>query len=133
MGSDIRNQWHIIVILIITGVFFTGTGYFLLFAGNSFSTLHVYELNGTFIPQGTRFSLTDENFKEFPQLTPIIRDKTQNPQNIFPDGTRSYSVPLTESDMNRFIERYWTNSTGEDRRFFEYNGQFYEFTFPEMH
>jgi len=101
--------------------------------GESFSTLHLYELNGSYIPEGTRFSLTEEDFKEFPQLASVIRDKKQNPQKIFPDGTRSYSFPLTESEMYKFNDRYWINSIGENRRIFEYHGKYYEFTYPEIH
>lgn len=130
----LKKHWSVlIVILIMILLLLNWSSLFSLFSGNTFSTLHLYELNGSYVPQGTRFSLNEDDFKEFPQLASLIRDKKQNPQKIFPDGTRSYSVSLTESAMNRFNDRYWLNSMGEDRRIFEYNGKFYEFTFPEIH
>jgi len=130
----LKKRWYVFVVII--GIFvllMIWSGYFSLIGGESFSTLHLYELNGSYIPEGTRFSLTEEDFKEFPQLASVIRDKKQNPQKIFPDGTRSYSFPLTESEMYKFNDRYWINSIGEDTRIFEYKGKFYEFTLPEIH
>ena len=106
---------------------------FSLFGGDSFSTLRLYELNGSFIPQGIRFSLTDDDFTEFPQLASIIRDKRQNPMRTFEDGTRFYMIPLTESEMYKFNGCFWLNSTGEDKRIFEYKGKYYEFDFPQIH
>jgi hypothetical protein len=104
-----------------------------VFLGESFSTLGLYELNGSYIPQGTSFSLTDDDFKEFPQLASIIRDNKQKPVQSRDDGTRVYLIPLTQSEMDRFNNRYWLNSTGEDRRIFEYHGKYYEYTFPVIH
>ena len=104
-----------------------------LFAGESFSTLGLIELNGSYIPQGTPFSLSDDDFKEFPQLASIIRDTRQNPTQTYKDETRIYLIPLTESEMYRFNGRYWLNNSGEDRRIFEYKGKYYEFTFPAIH
>jgi hypothetical protein len=130
----LEKRWYVIVaILGIIILLLIWSGYFSFVFGDSFSTLHLYELNGSYIPEGTRFSLTEQDFKEFPQLRSAIREKNQKPQKIFPDGTRSYSFPLTESEMYRFNDRYWRNISGEDRRIFEYNGKNYEFTFPEMH
>ncbi len=130
----LKKRWYVFVVII--GIFvllMIWSGYFSFMGGESFSTLHLYELNGSYIPEGTRFSLTEEDFKEFPQLASVIRDKKQNPQKIFPDGTQSYSFPLTESEMNKFNDRYWINSIGENRRIFEYHGKYYEFTYPEIH
>jgi hypothetical protein len=99
----------------------------------SFSTLHLYELNGSAVPQGNRISLTKEDFEEFPQLASIIQDKNKNPTRIFDDGKRFYLIPLTSIEMNRFNSRYWLNSSGEDRRFFEDMGKYYEYNTHEIH
>jgi len=130
----LKKRWYVfIVILVIIIIFLNLPLIFSLFTGESFSTLRLYELNGSYIPQGIHFSLTEEDFKEFPQLALIIRDKKQNPIQIHDDGTRFYMVPLTANERDRFKGRYWLNSTGEDRRIFEYKGKYYEFPLPEIH
>ena len=130
----LKKQWYVfIVILVIIIILLNSSSIFSLFTGESFSTLRLYELNGSYIPQGIHFSLTEEDFKEFPQLASIIRDKNQNPIQTFDDGTRFYMIPLTVDERDRFKARYWLNSTGEDRRIFEYKGKYYEFTLPEIH
>jgi hypothetical protein len=130
----LKKQWYLfVVILVIIVILLNLSSISSLFAGESFSTLRLYELNGSFIPQGTRFSLTEEDFKEFPQLASIIRDKNQKPMETFNDGTRFYMVSLTSNEMERFNSRYWLNRTGEMRRIFEYNGKYFEYDVPQIH
>jgi len=130
----LKKQWYVfVVILVIIVILLNLSSIFSLFTGESFSTLGLIELNGSYIPQGTHFSLTEEDFKEFPQLASIIRDTRQNPTQTYKDGRRIYLIPLTESEMYRFNGRYWLNNSGEDRRIFEYKGKYYEFTFPAIH
>jgi hypothetical protein len=132
--ETLKKRWYVfIVILVIIIILLNLSSIFSLFGGESFSTLRLYELNGSFVPQETRFSLTKEDFKEFPQLASIIRDKNQNPMRTFNDGTRFYMVPLTANEMDSFNNRYWQNSTGENRRIFEYNGKYYEYDVPQIH
>ncbi len=130
----LKKRWYVfIVILVIIIIFLNLPLIFSLFTGESFSTLRLYELNGSYIPQGIHFSLTEEDFKEFPQLALIIRDKKQNPIQIHDDGTRFYMVPLTANEMDTFNGRYWLNKSGEDSRFFEYHGKYYEYDLPQIH
>jgi hypothetical protein len=130
----LKKRWYVFIgILLVIILLLNLSSIFSLFGGESFSTLGLIELNGSYIPQGTSFSLTDDDFKEFPQLASIIRDTRQNPTQTYKDGTRIYLIPLTESEMYRFNGRYWLNNSGEDRRIFEYKGKYYEFTFPAIH
>jgi len=130
----LKKRWSVFVVIIGIFVLLTiWSGHFSFIGGESFSTLGLIELNGSYIPQGTRFSLSDDDFKEFTQLESIIRDTRQNPTQTYKDGTRIYLIPLTESEMYRFNGRYWLNNSGEDRRIFEYKGKYYEFTFPAIH
>jgi hypothetical protein len=130
----LKKRWYVfMMILVIIIILLNLSSIFSLFTGESFSTLRLYELNGSYIPQGIHFSLTEEDFKEFPQLALIIRDKNPKPIQTFDDGTRFYMVPLTETEMNRFNGRYWLNSTGENRRIFEYKGKYYEYDLPQIH
>lgn len=130
----LKKQWYVfIVILAIIIILLNSSSIFSLFTGESFSTLRLYEQNGSYIPQGIHFSLTEEDFKEFPQLASIIRDKNQNPIQTFDDGTRFYMVPLTSDEMARFNSRYWLNRSGELRRIFEYKSKYFEFDVPQIH
>jgi hypothetical protein len=130
----LKKQWYLfIVILVIIVILLNLSSIFSLFAGESFSTLRLYELNGSYIPQGIHFSLTEEDFKEFPQLALIVRDKNQKPMQIFNDGTKFYMVSLTSNEMERFNSRYWLNRSGEMRRIFEYDGKYFEYDVPQIH
>jgi hypothetical protein len=129
----LKKRWYVFIVILVIIIFLLNlSSIFSLFRGESFSTLGLIELNGSYIPQGTRFSLANDDFKEFPQLASIIRDNNQKPVEISDDGTRFYVVPLTVEERDRFNGRYWLNNSGEDRRIFEYNGKYYEYTYPAI-
>lgn len=124
----------IIFIVFFLLIFFWNGFMTLIGQGESYSTLRLYEFNESVLPQGNRISLIDEDFKEFPQLASIVRDKNQKPTRIFEDGTRFYMIPLTEDEMYEFNRRYWSNYSGfENRRLFEYKGKYYEYDYPQIH
>lgn len=73
--------------------------------------------------------LTENDFKEFPQLTSIIQDNWQNYSYTSPDGTKVYTISLTEQEAKKFETLYWYNSSDQFvSRFFEYNGNYYSYT-----
>jgi hypothetical protein len=86
----------------------------------SYSTLYLYELNDSGVPQGIIISLTEEDFKECPQLASVIRDKNIKPVQIWDDGKRIYRIPLTVEEMYRFRDHYLPYYPNVDiGRFFE--------------
>jgi len=130
----LKKRWYVfIVVLAITIFLLNWFGVITIIGQESFSTLRLYELNESVVPQGNRITLTEEDFKVFPQLASIIRDEKQNPTRIFDDGTRLYRVPFTSSEMNTFNSRYWINSSREDKRIFEYKGKYFEYDLPQIH
>jgi len=130
----LTKRWYVFIIILGFIILLLNlSSIFSLFGGESFSTVGLYELNESVIPQGTSFSLTEDDFKEFPQLASIVRDKRQNPMQTFDDGKRFYIIPLTEDEMYKFNNRYWVNRSGEMRRIFEYSGKYFEFTIPVIH
>jgi hypothetical protein len=130
----LKKRWYVLIAILAVAIFLLNWfGIITIIGKESFSTLHLYELNESVVPQGNRISLAEGDFKEFPMLASIIRDKKQNPTRIFNDGTRFYMIPFTVNEMDTFNARYWKNSSGENRRIFEYNGKYYEYDFPEIH
>ncbi len=132
----LKKRWYIIIAIMIIIILFLNWGDLsAIFGGESFSSVHLYEYNNTFCPEGTiRYTLTDEDFTEFPQLAPVIRDGRQNPLQIRPDGSRLFLIPLTASEMAGFNARYWSNSSGgETVRTFVYRGACYSYDVPQIH
>jgi hypothetical protein len=123
-----------IIFIVFSLVILNWNGFMTLIgSGESESTLRVYELNGSNVPQGIIISLTEEDFKEFPQLASTIRDKNQKPTRIFDDGTRFYMIPFTYIERHRFIGRFRSNFNGyENSRFFEYKGKYYSYDYPQI-
>ena len=131
----LKKRWYVVIAILVFVIFLLNWfGFITIIGEESFSTLHLYESNESFIPQGHTISLTEEDFKEFPQLASIIRDKNTNPTVIYKNGIRSYHISFSSDEYSRFISRYWSNwSRSEDRRIFEYKGKYYEYDFPEIH
>ena len=86
------------------------------------STIFIYELNSSVIPQENSISLTEEDFKVFPKLAPVIRDKTQKAVVIMDDGRLLYKISLFEED-----ERYTFTIRYGSSGFFEYKGKYYSY------
>ena len=70
--DTLSNGWKIVIAVLVIFLF----GYFLTFFlinfgglifGESDSTLYLWELNESNVPQGNSISLTDENFNELPK------------------------------------------------------------------
>jgi hypothetical protein len=133
-----EKRWNIIaVIVVIFLILFTLTfsgGLNALFGGESYSTLYLYKVNQSFVPQKNIISLTDEDFKVFPKMAPVIRDETQKPDAI-EDDQSLYVIPLTDSEDQIFTERYLPYYPGDMSygRFLEYKGKYYRYTPPPIH
>ena len=130
----LKKRWYVFIAILAILIFLLNWfGVITIIGKESFSTLHLDESNESAVPQGNTISLTDEDFKEFPQLASIIRDKKTNPTVIYKNVIRSYHIAFSSKEYSLFIARYWSNWSGEDRRIFEYNGKYYEYDFPEIH
>jgi hypothetical protein len=80
----------------------------------------VTKINESGKPSGNIIHLSDDDFKQFPSLAPVIRDNTQ--QGVtFANGTRvDYTVKLSWDERTRF--KYSTYV------YYEYNGKYYQFS-----
>jgi hypothetical protein len=135
------KSWKIIVAIlgiIFIGFFlaFTNWGGFMSFiTGESESTLYLEKVNQSFVPQKNIISLTNEDFKVFPKLAPVIRDETQKPIGTLANGEILYRIPLTGDERHTFHEHYMPYYTGEitNDRFLEYKGKYYRYDPPVLH
>ncbi len=133
MSETMKKRWYISVAILGIVIFsLLWFGFITINGKEGYSTLVLTELNNSVIPQGIIISLTDEDFKEFPQIAMIVRDKNQKTVKISSDGTRFYIIYFTEEERYKFIRRYWGNFKGEPYRFFDYNGKYYQYNFPPM-
>jgi hypothetical protein len=132
-SSDSSDKGWIIVVAILV-ILFLGTilalsnwaGVMTLVGrGESDSTLYLYELNQSVAPQGNMISLTEEDFKTYPKLAPVIRDNKQKPIQILKNGNRLYTIPLTME------ERYDYYPLVD--KILEYEGKYYSYGIPEIH
>ena len=137
----LKARWYVFIAILAILIFLLNWfGVITILGKESFSTLTLYESNESFVPQGNTISLTEEDFKEFPQLASIIRDKTTKPTVISMEGIRSYDIPFTSDEYSLFLARYWSNVNRSEvdkpfphNRIFEYNGKYYEFELPAIH
>jgi len=134
-----EKRWNIVAVmvvifLIIIVLTFSGALNAIL-GSESYSTLYLYKLNGSVIPQRNIISLTDEDFNMFPKLVPVIRDETQKPGDISENGERLYTISLTSDEYYIFSSKYLPYYPGDMSygRFLEYKGKFYRYTPPQIH
>jgi hypothetical protein len=137
----LKKRWYVFIVFFVIVIFLLNwSGVITIIGKESFSTLYLVESNESVVPQGYTFSLTEDDFKEFPQLASIIRDKTTKPTYIYKNGIRSYHVQLSSEEYSRFLSRYWSNVSRSEvdkpfphNRIFEYTGKYYEFEIPGIH
>lgn len=134
-SDTLKKNWFIsllVIILIVSSLLFLSWIGFMIISEEPFSTLYLYELNESIVPQGNFganiYSLSEEDFKQLPKLAPVIRDKNQRPIQVLDNGNRLYTIPLTSEEYYLFIEHYLPKPTTSG--FFEYKGKYYSYDYP---
>ena len=116
--------------------FFSWSPVFFEYQGNFYSfglkfgdrNLTITKWNGS-TPNGKIIRLTEDDFKEFPYLAPVIRNDSQEGVS-YKNGTRiEYYVEISLAE-NEKIRGSKLNSEGT--KFFEYNDTYYAFDQPEI-
>lgn len=86
-----------------------------------------YWNNGAFIYTSNPFiNLTEEDFKTFPKLSPIIRDKSQKSSYMGFNGRVTYRVNYWEDEHYTFVSHFGNNG------YLEYKGERYWFGFMHV-
>ena len=102
--------------------------YFILFVmmvNDPSYRLYVYELNDSHHPSNA-ITLTEEDFKVFPKLAPIIRDKSQKPSYTDSEGRSTYYVHYWENEHYAFVSHF--GKRGD----LEYKGKINRFDFMHV-
>jgi hypothetical protein len=126
--NSLNKGWKIVIAILVILFFGYILTFFLinfggLIFGESDSTLYLWELNESNVPQGKIITLTEEDLKLLPEMASVIRDKNKKPEQILENGNRLYTISLTMEGRYK----YGTS------RFFEYNGKYYYYDTPQIH
>jgi hypothetical protein len=112
----LKQNWLSIAIFGIIVVFILNLfGFIVLIPRDPVATIRIHELN--YVADGQTIILTEDDFKEIPQLAVLIRD-----HNSAGGRVALYS----SKDYGNFISRYKTYEK-EASHIFEYQGKFYEY------
>ena len=136
-SDTLKKNWFIsllVIIFIVSSLLVLSWIGFMTLSEEPFSTLSLYELNGSVVPQGNIIPLAEKDFSVFPKLAPVIRDKNQKPNAILDNGNRLYTIPLTNEEYNKFKNLYLpSGNAGVFEYFFEYKGKYYFYNSPGIH
>jgi hypothetical protein len=123
----------ILVIIVIVFIGYSIWSYQVSVGWGTTSRLYMGEINESIVPQGNIVHLTEEDFKKFPKVAPVIRDKTQRIRGVSNNGTLiSYTVFLTDNESSQFSSLYFPPNPDNLERFFEYNGKYYYYDVPTI-
>jgi hypothetical protein len=121
ISETLKKRWYFPVAILGIIILLNWFGFIAFIAKDPDSTLYLWELNESVVPQGNIFHLSDEDFKVSSKLAPVIRDNTQKAVEIMDDGRLLYKTYFYNNERESFILRY--GSSG----FFEYNGKYYSY------
>ena len=139
-----KNIWNIVVpiMVILLIVFIVGLSYWFwsntvnepnyalvlneLNDGDAIQPTNYYSENYTIGQTYEVTPLTEEDFKVFPILASIIRDKSQKPIYVDNKGRGVYHVPFWEDEHSAFTSRFGLSGC------LEYKGKRYNFVFMHV-
>jgi hypothetical protein len=132
-SETLKRRWYVVVLIIVVVFILAIISIPIIISPHPGVDL-TKKVNESGVPRGTIYHLSDEDFKEFPMLSPVIRDNTKR-GIVYANGTRIlYVVGLSWEEMYKFNSKfkvYSTNyTTGESETYFEYKGQYYSFDPP---
>jgi hypothetical protein len=122
---------------ILASKFFTRSNKFFEYQGNYYSfdlkfrqpNMTITKINKNSIISGEIVQLSEEDFKEFPSLIPVIRNTSLEGVS-YKNGTRiDYYVNLTDMENGKIWQSKWLSRR---EKFFEYQGNYYSFESPEI-
>jgi hypothetical protein len=138
-----KNIWNIVVpiMVILLIVFIVGISYLFwsnmnepsyslvineLKDGDAIQPINYYTENYTIGQKYEVTPLSEDDFKVFPILASIIRDKTQKPIYVDDEGRGTYHIPFWEDGHSAFTSRFGLSGG------LEYKGKRYNFAFMHV-
>jgi hypothetical protein len=137
ISETLKKQWKVLIailaIIVIVYIANSIWSYQVSVGWGTTSRLYITEINESGVPNGNIIHITEEDFKKFPKLAPVIRDKTQRISGVSNNGTLiSYTVFLTDNESSQFSSLYFPPNPDNLNRFFEYNGKYYSYNTPTI-
>ncbi len=135
--ETLKKQWKVLIailaIIVIISVAYSIWSYQVSVGWGTTSQLYITEINESGVPNGNIIHITEEDFKKFPKLASVIRDKTQRIDQISNNGTWiHYKLFLTDDERAQFSSLYFPPNPDNLDRFFEYNGKYYYYDTPTI-
>jgi hypothetical protein len=140
--ETLKKNWIYIafVIIVILPLIYVAVAFVMMVNEPSYA-LELYELNDSDACQPTGYYtenytiaakkynatlLTEEDFKEFPKLAPIIRDRNQKPSFADSKGKGVYHVSYWEEEHSAFTDHFGLFGC------LEFKGKRYNFNFMHV-
>ncbi len=137
ISETLKKQWKLLIailaIIVIVFIAYSIWSHQVSVGWGTNSRLFITEINESGVPNGNIIHITEEDFKKFPKLASVIRDKTQRIDQISNNGTRiHYKLFLTDDERAQFSSLYFPPNPDNLDRFFEYNGKYYKYVPPTI-
>ena len=137
ISEILKRRWIILIailaIIVIASIAYSIWSYQVSVGWGTNSRLFITEINESGVPNGNIIHITEEDFKKFPKLASVIRDKTQRIDQISNNGTWiHYKLFLTDDERAQFSSLYFPLNPDNLERFFEYNGKYYYYDIPTL-
>jgi hypothetical protein len=136
LSETLKRQWKLLIailgIVVIIFIAYSIWSYQVSVGWGTNSQIGITEINESGVPNGNIIPITEEDFKKFPKLASVMRDKTQKIDQISNNGTRiNYKLFLSDDERVQFLSLY-PNTPGNFDNFFEYNGTYYYYGYPTI-
>jgi hypothetical protein len=137
ISETLKKQWKLLIailgIIVIIFIAYSIWSYQISVGWGTNSRLFITEINESGVPNGNIIHITEKDFKKFPKLASVIRDKTQRIDQTSHNGTWiDYKLFLTDHERAQFLSLYCLPIPGNPDRFFEYNGKYYYYDIPTI-
>ncbi|MEA1997844.1 MAG: hypothetical protein U9N61_00765 [Euryarchaeota archaeon] len=115
-------KWLKIVLIIFIIIFVIGTGERYYYVGPNAGGIHVFEVNESVARNATAIHLTEQDFKEHPVLTEVIKGEKPISRLLRKDGV----IP-DRRELKYLQYRFVVNMSNlTEEKYVEYNRKYYE-------
>ena len=115
-------RWWKIVLIIFIIIFVIRAGERYYYGGPESGGIHVFEVNESVARNGTVIPLTEQDFKEHPVLTEVIKGEKPLSRLLRRDG-----VITDRKELKYLQHRFVVNMSNlTEEKYVEYEGKYYE-------
>ncbi|MEA1868848.1 MAG: hypothetical protein U9N61_04410 [Euryarchaeota archaeon] len=115
-------KWWKVVLIIFILIFVIRTGERYYYGGPKSGGIHVFDVNESVARNGTVIHLTEQDFKEHPVLTEVIKGEKPLSRMLRRDG-----VITDRRELKYLQHRFVVNMSNiTEEKYVEYEGKYYE-------